>query len=184
MKAFLVFVDETGFLMMPLVRRSWAPRGHTPLLFQRTQSHKKVSVIAAICVSPKRDRIHLYFRLHPDANINATYVLDFLKNLSRQLNNPAVLIWDRLLAHKAKKVHSYIRDSKTWHAEFFPPYAPELNPVENVWSYMKRNPLANDAPYDLFDLMTKTRHHGRSLQNKQDLLRSFVRHTPLFLRLK
>jgi len=169
---------------MPLVRRSWAPRGHTPLLFQRTQSHKKVSVIAALCVSPQRDRIHLYFRLHPDANINATYVLEFLKNLSRQLKSPMVLLWDRFLAHKARKVQYYIRDSQTFHSEFFPPYAPELNPVENVWGYTKRNPLANDAPYDLSTLTTKVRRHGRSLQKKQNLLCSFVKHSPLFLRLK
>ena len=170
--------------MMPLVRRSWAPRGHTPYLFHRTQSHKKVSAIAALCVSPERDRVQLYFRLHPDANINATYVLDFLKNLSQQLKCPMVLIWDRFMAHKANKVQSYIRGSKTLHSEFLPPYAPELNPVENVWGYMKRNPMANDAPYDLLSLTKKARRHGFSLQKKQNLIRSFVKHTPLFLRLK
>lgn len=169
---------------MPLVRRIWAPRGRTPFLYQRTQSHKKVSVIAVLCVSPQRDRIRLYFRLHPDANINATYVLDFLKNLSRQLKSPMVLLWDRFLAHKAKTVQSYIRSSKGLHSEFLPPYAPELNPVENVWGYMKRNPMANDAPYNLSTLAKKARRHGHSLQKKQNLLRSFVKHTPLFLRLK
>lgn len=115
--------------MAPLVRRSWAPRGHTPLLFQRTQSHKKVSVIAVLCVSPKRDLVRLYFRLHPDVNINAPLVLDFLKNLIIQLKkSPMILIWDRFLAHRAKKVQSFFWNSKILHSEYLPAYAPELKP--------------------------------------------------------
>jgi transposase len=142
-------------------------------------------VIAVLCVSPGRDQIRLYFRLHPDANINATYVLDFLKNLSRQLKSaPMIVLWDRFLAHRAKRVQSYIQQTRGLYCEYLPPYAPELNPVENVWGYMKRNPLANDTPYDLFSLTRRTRCHGYSLQKKQNLLRSFVKHTPLFLRLK
>lgn len=141
-------------------------------------------MIAVLCVSPQRDWIRLYFRLHADANINATYVLEFLKILSRQLRSPMILLWDRFLAHRAKIVQSYIQGSQGLYSEFLPPYAPELNPVENVWGYLKRNPMANDAPYDLLSLTKKTRRHGHSLQKKQDLLRSFVKHTPLFLRLK
>jgi transposase len=184
LKAFLVFVDESGMLMAPLVRRTWAPRGHTPVLYQRTRSHKKVSVIAALCVAPERNRIQLYFRLHPDANINSTSVSGFLKNLSKQLNGPLILIWDRFLGHRAKKVQIFIRNNSKLHSFFLPPYAPELNPVENVWGYMKMNPLANKAHEDIESLVGNTRHSGRSLQRKQTLLRSFMNHTPLFLRLK
>lgn len=169
--------------MSPLVRRSWAPRGHTPILYQRTRSHKKVSVIAAICIAPLRDRIHLYFRLHPDANINASYVSDFLKSLSRQLKGPSVLVWDRFLAHRAKAVKSLIYRSNIY-PFFLPPYAPELNPVENVWSYLKINPMANLALPDVESLTSTARNHGRSLQRKQNLLRSFVKHAPLPLRLR
>jgi hypothetical protein len=95
-----------------------------------------------------------------------------------------ILLWDRFLAHRAKKVQFYIQGSQKIHSEYLPPYAPELNPVENVWGYMKRNPMANDAPYDLLILTDKARRHGYSLQKKQNLLRSFVKHTPLFLRLR
>lgn len=168
--------------MAPLVRRSWAPRGHTPVLYQRTRSHKKVSVIAALCVSPAKDRVQLYFRLHPDANINAAYVVDFLKNLSRQLRRPVVLIWDRLQAHR--KANEFVRDSDSFYSFFLPPYAPELNPVENVWSYLKMNPMANKAPLDIDALAQTARHHGRSVQRKHNLLRSFLKHSPLPLRLK
>ncbi|MFH1415645.1 MAG: transposase [Elusimicrobiota bacterium] len=183
LKAFLVFVDESGMMMAPLVRRSRAPLGLTPILFQRTCSHKKVSAIAALCVSPKRDRVYLYSRLHPDANINTSLVCDFLKNLSRQIPGPKVLIWDRFTAHRAIKVKAFMQKSDI-HSFHFPPYAPELNPVENVWGYLKTNPMANLAMADLNSLAKATHGHGRSLQRKEQLLHSFVKHTPLFLRLK
>ena len=171
-------------LMAPLLRRSWSPRGITPIISQRTRSHQKVSMIAALCISPFRDRLYLYFRLHPNKNINSTLVVDFLKNLAKQLNAPVVLVWDRFLAHRAKKVMRFITHTTVWYQFFLPPYAPELNPVENVWSYLKMNPLANFAPTDLEILNKTTRHHALSVQRKQHLLRSFMSHSPLSLRLK
>ncbi len=168
--------------MAPLVRRSWAPRSHTPVLYQRTRSHKKVSVIAALCVSPAKDRVQMYFRLHPDANINAACVVDFLKNLLRQLLRPIILIWDRLQAHR--KANNLVCNSSPIHSFFLPPYSPELNPVENVWSYLKMNPMANNASLDIDDLVQTARHHSRSVQRKPRLLLSFLKHSPLILRLK
>ena len=170
--------------MAPLVRRSWHPRGQTPVLYQRTRTHKKVSAIAAICVAPGRDRIRLYFRLHPDMNINSGLVVEFLGHLIRQLDGPIVLVWDRLLAHRAKKVQAFIRKSTGLHTHFLPAYAPELNPIENVWAYLKMNPLSNRPFFDVHSIARAARSHGRSIQRKQLLLRSFVKHSPLFLRLK
>lgn len=169
--------------MAPLVRRSWAPRGQTPILYQRTRSHRKVSVIAALCITPKRDRIHLYFRLHSDANINALRVSDFLTTLKSQLKRRMVLVWDRFLPHRAKAVQSVIL-KRHIHSYFLPPYAPELNPVEHVWGYLKINSMANLTAVDVEALKETTRSHGRSIQRKQNLLRSFVKHAPLSLRLK
>ncbi|GAF72077.1 unnamed protein product, partial [marine sediment metagenome] len=137
----------------------------------------------ALCVSPGRDDLHLYFRLHPQVNINADSVLIFLRNLRRQLPGPIFLIWDRLCAHRARRVQDFLH-AKDMHAFFLPAYAPELNPAENVWSYLKMNPLANLPTMDVDSLAQTTRHHGRSVQRKQQLLRSFVRHSPLSLRLK
>jgi transposase len=179
--------------MSPLVRRSWAPRGVTPILHQRTRRREKVSTIAALCVAPTRDRIHLYFRLHPDANINSETVIEFLRHLRRQLKTPAVLLWDHLQPHCSKKTGAFLHSVRHLHRFFFPGYAPELpgrcteragNPVENVWGYLKRNPLSNWAPDDLQALTTTARSHSRSIQRKQNLLRSFVKHSPLPLRLR
>jgi len=88
--------------MALLVPRSWSLRGHTPLLRQRGRCHQKVSAIAALCIAPTRDRLALYFRLHPDANVNAERAMDFFEHLQRQLRTPIVLIWDSFQAHKGE----------------------------------------------------------------------------------
>lgn len=169
--------------MAPLVRRSWSVRGQTPVLRQRTRSHQKVSAIAALCILPTRDRLALYFRLHPDANINAERAMDFLEHLQRQLRTPIVLLWDRFQAHQGELVNACI-PPRSPHLEYLPPYAPELNPVEYLWAYLKTNPLANDPAFDLPGLVLRTRRAAHSVQRRPNLLRAFLRHTGLSLRLR
>ena len=170
--------------MAPLVRRTWGLKGQTPVFLQRGRFHKKVSAIAAICVSPDKENVRLYFRLHPGDSINAHLVLSFIKALYRQLDAPAVLVWDRLTAHRAKVVKEFLGESPKRDVFFLPPYAPELNPVEYLWSYMKSNDLANFAAFELDVLADAARKGGRSLQRKEYLLRSFIEHSPLSLHLK
>jgi transposase len=170
--------------MAPLLRRSWAPSGHTPLIHHRTRHFQKVSVIAALCVSPARNRVCCYFRLHPGRSITSLEVRGFLRQLLRQLDAPMVLIWDRLSAHRSRVVQSaFLQTTPQISPWFLPSYAPELNPVEYLWSYMKMNPLANCAIEELSVLASTTRLNVRRLQHKQDLLRSFIQHSPLSLRL-
>ncbi len=108
--AWLVFLDESGFLLAPLVRRSWAPSGQTPVLYQRGRHHKKVSAVAALCVSPGRDQVRLYFRLYPGKEIDSDRSIAFLKALDRELDANWCLVWDRLNAHRANKTRAYLRD--------------------------------------------------------------------------
>jgi len=169
--------------MAPLVRRSWSLLGHTPVLRQRTRCHQKVSAIAAVCIPPTRDRVALYFRLHPQANVNADCAMEFLEHLQRQLRTPIVLIWDSFQAHKGDLLRQCLAP-RSAHLEYLPPYAPELNPVEYLWAYLKTNPLANDPAFDVHTLAHRARCAAYSVQHRQNLLRAFLRHTGLSLRLK
>ena len=169
--------------MAPLVRRSWSPRGVTPVLFHRTRHHRKVSMIAALCVSPNRTRVRLCFRLYPDRNITGSEVRYFLRHLLRHLHRPIVLIWDRLLAHRSVLVRRWIAAHPRLQPALLPPYAPELNPVETLFAYLKTNPLANLACLQLDDLRRRAHQHSRRLQHRPDLLRAFVQHGVLPLRL-
>lgn len=170
--------------MAPLLRRTWSPRGQTPVLRHRTRHHQKVSMVVALCVTPNRDRLHLYFRLHPAANIRNQEVIAFLRQLLRHVHGHVVLLWDRLKAHRAVETHRFLSRAPRIHPVFFPPYAPELNPPEQFWSYLKTNPLANAAFSDLPSLTLATRRYSRGIQRADHLLRAFVKHCPLPLRLK
>ena len=170
--------------MEPLVRRSWQPRGQTPVLLQRGRRLKKVSALAALGVSPRRDHVRLYFRLHSDAEIGARQVIGFLRHLNQELNGPCVLLWDRLNAHRAKRTRHFVESDDHLHPFFLPAYAPELNPVEYAWGYLKMNPLANWPAFEIENLAHMTHRHARWLQSNELLLRSFPSHSPLFLHLR
>ena len=170
--------------MTPLVCRTWAPRGQTPVFYQRGGSRQKVSCMGALAVPPRRHRLHFYFRLHPNENINTDRALDFLLQLLRQLPGNLVVIWDSARTHLARKVEAFLDRHLRLYLEYFPPYAPELNPVEHVWGYLKKNPLAHHPPTALSGLAKTARRSGQSVQRKPGLLRSFLQHTGLFLRLK
>lgn len=170
--------------MAPLLRRSWALQGHTPQLYHRTRHHRKVSAIASLCVSPRRARVHCVFRLYPDQNIDALRVIGFVQGLLRQLRGPIVLLWDSLKAHRAHLTRDFLAQKRRIHLVVLPPYAPELNPVEYLWSDAKLAEMANFAPADLEALTAKTRQTLRSIQRQPQRLRSLLAHSPLSLRLK
>ncbi len=95
--------------MAPLVRRTWAPRGQTPILRQRTRARDKVSMIATLTISPRRRRIGLYAALVVNANVNAERLVEYLRALLRHLRGPLILIWDRLNVHRAALVRALLR---------------------------------------------------------------------------
>lgn len=171
--------------MAPLVRRTWAPRGQTPVLRQRGRSRRKISVIGALVISPQRRRVRAYFGLLPDANFDGQSILVFLIQLCRALRVPIALIWDRLGAHLGEPVAAWLgRNRHRVRAHLLPPYAPELNPVELIWGHTKSNPLANFAPRELDDLLDRTQVATLAIGDDEPLLRSFLKHCPLSLRLK
>jgi len=165
-----------------VVRRTWGPRGQTPVLWHIGRHRRKVSVIAALCVSPERREVRLYFQLLVEKNFDAEAVLVFSKQLYRHLRAPMALVWDRSNTHRTADIRDFFARIGSSHFHF-PSYAPELNPVEYVWSYLKTKPLANLACPDVDELAIVGRRHARSIQRQPRLLRAFLRHRPLSLRL-
>lgn len=166
--------------MSPLVRRTWAPRGQTPIFKERCCSYKKVSAIAAVTTGAQRLRCRLYFSLYVDKNIRAAETVKFLKALRRQIQTPLMLIWDRSRVHKANAVQKFLKRHKRIHSFHFPAYAPELNPVELFWSYLKVNPLANRPITEITSLAQIARYHSTCIKEHPNLIRSFLKATPLF----
>ena len=162
-------------MITPLVRRTWAPCGQTPVLYQRGRSRQQVSVIAAWGIPPGRDRVQCGCRLAPEASIDALGVRAVLGHLTRLIRTPITIIWDRSNTHRAKLIQHWLAAHPRVRVELLPPYAPELNPVELVWGHPKRNPLANYAPADLDALVQTTRRSTRRLARNQPVLRALIR---------
>jgi transposase len=174
--AHLVFLDESGFLLIPSVRKTWAPRGQTPLL-RFWQRHDKISVISAVSVSPHRRHFGLYYHLHA-TNIHHLEVGAFLRHLLRHLRGPVVLLWDNGRIHRGHAIRDVCRAFPRLHVVFFPAYAPELNPDESVWHRAKAA-LANGRPDDLTVLAVHLRASLRRLRRSQRALRSCITQSDL-----
>src|SRR5208337_4085220 len=149
--AHIVFADESGFLLIPNVVRTWAPQGQTPLHRHRQGRRDKISVISGISLSPRRQQLGLYYLLFFD-NIGQEEVCRFLRELLRHLRGPVIVLLDNSSTHHGKPLHNLLRRHSRLHLEHFPAYAPELNPDEGVWSLAKRE-LANGCPLDVDELM-------------------------------
>jgi hypothetical protein len=132
-RAHLVFLDESGFMLTPTVRRTLAPRGQTPIL-RSWDRHDRIPAISAVTVSPKRRRLGLYFRLLPDdQNAHGEDIVAFLKQLKRHLPGPLTILWDRSQIHdRSKVVRADLGKHPEVVTETLPGYAPETNPDELV----------------------------------------------------
>ena len=166
-----MFLDESGFLLIPNVRNTWAPRGRTPQLWH-LYKRLRLSAISALTVSPSRRRMGLYARFH-SANITGLEVVTFLRHLLRHLRGPVALLWDGGPIHKRRCVQDFVRRHPRLRVHRFPAYAPELNPDEFVSAQAKRA-LSNSAPRSLRDLRGNVHRTIRKIRTSQALLRSCV----------
>ncbi len=119
----------------------------------------------------------------PAKRIRQQQVVEFLRNLRRHYRGPIILIWDSLQAHRGKQVQNYLARHAQIHVEVLPGYAPELNPNEYVWGYLKGRTLAHYCPNDVMEVNRMLRKKTRNLPRRRDLLRGFFKATRLSLRL-
>jgi transposase len=176
--AHLVFLDESGYMLTPTVRRTWAPRGRGAVL-DSWDRRDRLSAISCLTVSPRTSRMNLYFQLLPD-NVHGEEVVAFLRELKRALSGPLTVLWDRGPVHrKSAAVRAYLAEHPEIVAEDLPTYAPELNPDELVWSWSKYGRLANLAADNTDQLAEKVIDELIYLKQHPKLLTSFVDKTEL-----
>jgi transposase len=107
---------------------------------------KRLSVIGAFAVAPDLSRVRTFLSPKP-GSVDGPAVIAFLRSLRRHVHAPVLLVWDRLLAHLSRLTRETIASQRHWlEVEWRPPYAPELNPVECLWSHLDSTHLANFAP--------------------------------------
>jgi transposase len=178
-RAYLVFIDESGFLLMPNLRRTFAPRGQPPII-KTADPHGRISVIGALTISPIQKQPHFVYHTLPDnANFNSESVVRFLEMIRKQLSGPFTVLWDAIPIHCSQLVDQYLEQHPNFVIERFPAYVPEFNPVDKVWLYLKYNRLPNYAPTSLDELRDRLTDELDNLRNKQKLLASCIRRVAL-----
>lgn len=179
-RAHLVFLDESGLLLLPTIRRTQAPRGQTPVLRHRARRRDKVSAAAALCLSGGANRIRLFTALYPNAYVTGEKTAVFLQAILRRLRGPIFLLWDQGSMHKGPFIQALLENHPRLKTFWLPAYAPELNPPEALWNHLKADRMANFAPRDIPELLARLLRHLRRVQRNQSRLRSFFRASPLF----
>jgi transposase len=182
--AHLVFLDESGFMLNPSVRRTWGPRGQTPVL-DAWDRRDRISAISSISVSPKSRRLNLHFDLMPDNhNVHGEDVVAYLRRLKNQVGGPLTVLWDGGRVHdRSKLVQAFLAKHPEIQTARLPAYAPELNPDELVWAWTKYGRLGNLAASNCDWLRDYIYTELEYVKNHPELLASFIERTSLPLRL-
>jgi putative transposase len=166
-----VLIDESGFFLNPLVRRTWAKKGKTPVLRSFGRHRDKVSTIAALSVAPLRRRLGLFFRTDPKNYIAAETVVSFLRDLLKHLRGRVIVVWDRGSNHKGALMHALRSRFARLHLEPLPAYAPDSNPVEFIWSHLKYGRMANFVPRHVRHLNQVVQTHLHEVGQSPGLLK-------------
>jgi len=141
-----VSIDEGGFTLVSPLKRTWGLCGHTPVVRTSLDHHERINLFGALLVSSDGTQIRLSIRAY-NSTLSGIQVIEFLKQLLRQIPGEIVLVWDRHPIHQRKAVEQFIQAETRLHVYWFPVSAPELNPAEFIWTQLTDH-TANTAPRD------------------------------------
>ena len=164
----LVFVDESGFYLLPGKVRTYAPEGHTPVLHEgQTRDH--LSVMGGVTPTGK------IYTLVRQESLNGLHTIEFLKHLIRHVGPRLLVIWDGSPIHRRQEVKQFLVSAigQGVRVERLPPYAPDLNPVEGAWQHLKHVEMRNLVCLDLEELHLELHLTVGRLRQKPRLIRSF-----------
>jgi len=160
--------------MAPLLRRSWAPRGHPPPFQQKVGHREKVSVAAALWLSPGWDRLHLAYQTLVNSYFSNVEVADFLSEAVEGLPYPLLVLWDGGPMHKGHALRQLVAQAQRPPLlERLPANAPKLMPVEPLWDWLKYGRLCNFAPRNAAHLNEAVIHELEAIRENHELLSHF-----------
>jgi putative transposase len=170
----LWLLDESGLLMAPLLRRSWSPKGRPPQSEEKAGHREKVSVAAALWLTPGRDRLGLAFQTLVNGYFDNEAVADSWRAALTGCAAPVIAIWDGGTMHRGGPINDLVVEcGGRLEFEPLPPHAPELMPVEQLWTWLKYSRLCNFAPADARQLDARVFRELDAIRHDQELLRSF-----------
>lgn len=166
-------------MLAPLVRRTLAPRGRTPVLKHRARHRGKVSLIAAPVWGGAAGEVGLHFRTYPKDYVNNVKAADFVRAVLADVPGEVVVLWDGGPMHKGEPIRQLLGAEPRLSILRLPPYCPHFNPVEYLWSGLKYGRVPNYAAADADALERVVRGHLTAAQEKPQLLRAFWAHCEL-----
>lgn len=161
----VVFADQSGFYLLPGKVRTYAPVGQTPVI-RAPLSRDHLSAMGGITLEGK-----LYLMVQERA-YRGVDVVGFLKHLARHVAGKLLVIWDGAPIHRSRVVKEYLSKGAAHriHLEQLPGYAPELNPTEGVWNYLKRVELKNLRCQSISHLSYELRKATERLRHKTKVI--------------
>ena len=158
--------------MNPCLKATWAPVGRTPVVQFRNRHHKKVSALGALAMTAASGAVELLIDWYPGSYVRGAEAAAFVERLLKHIpgNAPVDLVWDNLQAHKSPLVKQIATDHPRLRIHYLPPYAPDLNPVEPLWSMTKYHRMANHAIDNLEELEATARRHVADVASQPPLL--------------
>jgi len=141
---------------------------------------KRLSIAGALAFRWDGRRSRLYFQTRPGTYKDVS-LIGFLRQLKRHFRGRCILlIWDGLAGHKSALMRAYLARQRGWlTVEPLPGYAPELNPVEQIWGNIKGRELANLCPVDILALRGPLRAGFARIRRQSPLAFAFLRHAGL-----
>ena len=171
----MAFLDESGRSEIPTVVATWAPKGKTPTL-RHLFRWEKCSIVSAITPAGK-----LHYRLYL-SSIRSEHVVSLLNHLLRKVQGKVLLFLDNGPIHRSKAVRDFLRKNRDRIQErWLPSYAPDLNPVEQVYKRLKYVETANNCPMNVHELLQETRLALERIRKRPKLMPSFFEHAGLSL---
>lgn len=163
-----VFIDESGFYLLPGVVKTYAPKGRTPIL-REWQGRDHLSVMGGITPQGK------LYTLVRQTSLTALDSVQFLRHLFCETAGRLLVIWDGSPIHRGAEVRDFLANDRTHrvHLERLPPYAPDLNPTEELWQQLKHVEMRNLACLDLEELHFEFHLALGRVRQKSHLIRSF-----------
>lgn len=174
-----VFVDESGFYLLPCVRRTWAPIGQTPVLHEKA-GRDHLSVISGLTLQGD-----IYSAVQ-EASFNSAGVIGFLRQLLGWIEGKVMVMWDGAPIHRSTEVRHFLSSDGEGASERLllvrlPAYAPDLNPVEGIWSYLKGVELANLCCHNFTQLHGQLQNALTRLSDKTDVIKGCINQPGFYL---
>jgi transposase len=163
----LVFVDESGFYLLPGVVKTYAPKGQTPIM-DEWQTRDHLSVMGGVTPQGKVSSL-----VRPKS-LNGWHSIEFLVHLGHLVGDRLLVLWDGSPIHRRAEVQEFVAEARgKIHLEPLPPYAPDLNPVEWLWKHLKKVELRNLACLNLEQLHMELHLALGRVRQRRALVRSF-----------